>query len=153
MKNKLLSFTKGIIYANPIPAAIVGALLVLVLVYFGGSIKQKIQDYWTDHKVEQLDEKSNDHQQKANQEIRAAIKASGSVAAEDERRERDIKPAIEKAARTREVARAATRKAQHDYETSQTGSIADADLLDLRERNCREFSELYPADDLARCTQ
>lgn len=143
----------ALLKANPILTLIAVAIVALLISVFAGSIKQTVQDWRTDRAIEKLDKKSNDLQQKASEEIDKAAETRGARKAEDEKRRTEIRPAIEKAARTREQARAAKLKAQHDYETSvqKTSDSIGVARRDLHERNCREFAELYPADLVAHC--
>jgi hypothetical protein len=136
-----------LIKAHPIAAALAVLAVVVLVWYFSGSIRRAVLDHKTDRAVDKLERESNDLQQKANQQVTEAEKASGARAAEDERREVEIKPQIAQAARNRETARAATRKAETDYDKSRKKSPpnnGDPDLRALHERNCRDFANLYP---------
>lgn len=126
---------------------IVAAVILLALLwYFGGAVKQSVLDRKTDRKVDKLEQKSDQSQQQANSEIREAEKTEGARAAEDTRREVEIKPELERARVNREQARANTQKAAIDYENSRQ-KISDPTGIDvgvLHERNCADFHELYP---------
>jgi hypothetical protein len=138
-----------LIKAHPIAAALAVLAVVVLVWYFSGSIRRAVLDHKTDRAVDKLERESNDLQQKANQQVTEAEKASGARAAEDERREVEIKPQIAQAARNRETARANTQKAQRDYDKSRKKSSpnnADPDLRALHERNCAEYQELYSDD-------
>jgi hypothetical protein len=125
------------------------AIVVIALVwYFGGSIKQSVHDRNTDRKVEKLE-------READKLIIESHKTAGAREAENSHRETEIKPALEGARQNRRIARTATQKAEKDYETSITQDIrADTSDLDaLHQRNCADYAELYPADYQRRCAQ
>jgi hypothetical protein len=129
---------------NPLVTGLIVLALVAFIWYFGSSIKQKVQDFTTDRKVEKLERQSDDSQQKANAEISEADKASGARAAEDERRRLEIQPAIERSNGNREQARLRTQKAQSDYDNAKRNpGDSDTDLRALHERNCADYLELY----------
>jgi hypothetical protein len=132
---------------NWLTSTVAAIVLLALLWYFGGSIKQKVQDFTTDRKVEKLEKQANDSQQKADAQISEADKASGARAAEDERRETEIRPAINRAAQDRQQARLNTQKAQADYENSKRNlGNANPDLRVLHDSNCADFRDLYGED-------
>jgi len=139
--------------ANPLTGAVGFIFFVALIFLLAGSLQQRWQDSQTDRAVERLEGKADTEQRKAGQELTQAEKAAGVREGEEARRQFEIKPAIERASRNRAAARAATQKAGKDYETSKTADLVNPELDALRERNCSDYSILYPTDYGRRCAQ
>jgi hypothetical protein len=133
-------------------AAVLGLVLLVGGIYFGGAILTGIREAFEDRKVDQLQKKADGAVEQSNAERTAADADAGERKTEDAVRERTIKPEIQRTSRKVDEARARTRRAQTDYENVQKPNLDhDPDTRALHQRNCSDLRDLYPREPLPFC--
>lgn len=126
--------------------------VVYMLWQAGGCVRSAMKSTAVDGEVKQVQQSIGEHGQKADGHGQKADESSGARNGEDERRDREIKPELERTARAAAESQQRVERARKNYEASKRNrTLSPLSDLELQRSNCAELAEFYPGERFEGC--